>query len=67
MNEPEINSRSRDPARARGSSIVNAFNNSKKIQEKSNLKFIHKISNLMETKYDLKRHFRKTLKYLIYR
>lgn len=58
MNEPEINSRSRDPARARGSSIVNAFNNSKKIQEKSNLKFIHKISNLMETKYDLKRLLR---------
>lgn len=55
MNEPAINSRSRDPACAPDGPIINIFNNSMKNQEKFNSIFIHKISYQMETKYDLKR------------
>ena len=55
MNEPAINSRSRDPAAFPDEPIINNFNNSMKNHKKSNLIFIHKISNHMKTKYDLKR------------
>lgn len=58
MNEPAINSRSRDPACEPHGPIINNFNNSLKNQKKSNSIFIHKISNLMETKYDVKRLLR---------
>lgn len=58
MNEPAINSRSRDPACTPHGQIINNFNNSMENQKKSNSIFIHKISNLMETKYDLKRLLR---------
>ena len=58
MNEPAINSRSRDPACASDGPIINNFNNSMKKPKKSNSIFIHKISNLMETKYDVKRLLR---------
>jgi hypothetical protein len=55
MNEPGINARSRDPAVKPVEQIINFFNNSMKNQKKSNLIIIHKISNHMKTKYDLKR------------
>ncbi len=55
MNEPGINARSRDPAMSPEKQIINPFNNSMENQENFNSIFIHKISNLMETKYDLKR------------
>jgi hypothetical protein len=55
MNEPGINARSRDPAVEPVKQIINFFNNSMKNQKKSNLIIIHKISNHMKTKYDLKR------------
>ena len=55
MNEPGINARSRDPAMTPEKQIINLFNNSMKNQENFNSIFIHKISNHMETKYDLKR------------
>ncbi|MDP3442042.1 MAG: hypothetical protein Q8T08_04200, partial [Ignavibacteria bacterium] len=55
MKEPAINSRSRDPAAIPENQIINNFNNSMKNHTKSNLIFIHKISNHMKTKYDLKR------------
>jgi len=55
MNEPGINARSRDPAVQPEKQIINLFNNSMENQKKSKSIFIHKISNLMETKYDLKR------------
>ena len=55
MNEPGINARSRDPAAEPVKQIINFFNNSMKNQKKSNLIIIHKISNHMKTKYDLKR------------
>lgn len=58
MNEPAINSRSRDPACVSDGPIIKNFNNSMKKPKKSNSIFIHKISNLMETKYDLKRLLR---------
>lgn len=58
MNEPAVNSRSRDPACVPDGLIINTFNNSMEKPKKSNSIFIHKISNLMETKYDLKRLLR---------
>jgi len=58
MNEPAVNSRSRDPACVPDGLIINFFNNSMEKPKKSNSIFIHKISNLMETKYDLKRLLR---------
>lgn len=58
MNEPAINSRSRDPACVPDGTIINNINNSMTKPKKSNSIFIHKISNLMETKYDVKRLLR---------
>lgn len=58
MNEPAKKTRSRDPAANFVKKSINFFNNSMEKQRKSNSNFIHKISNLMETKYDLKRLLR---------
>lgn len=57
MNEPALNSRSRDPAA--GAPSLFAFENQRlRNQKKSKSIFIHKISNHMKTKYEFNRLLR---------
>lgn len=58
MNEPAVNSRSRDPAIGGYEPNVQPEIRLKKNQKKSNSIFIHKISNHMKTKYESKRLLR---------
>lgn len=58
MNEPAVNSRSRDPAILKPELYVQLEDRLTKNQKKSNSIFIHKISNHMKTKYESKRLLR---------